>query len=142
MPAACPSVLASGSPKRSAKSRPEPADLLEQPPGRRRVRPVSHEDVGESRGVLAEEARDAHPEPPLHEERQRAGEPVPLARDVNREAAAVGVVAPPLDQPAVQEEWARPAHRRDQSVPLVPERGELRRLGDRADGRRHDPSRR
>jgi hypothetical protein len=72
---------------------------------------------------------------------QGAGEPVPLAGHVHGETAAIRVVPPPLEQPAVQQERARPAHREDERVPLLAERGELVRLGDGADGG-HDPSRR
>ena len=87
----------------------------------RRMGAVRHQDVGERGGVLAEEARDPQPAPVLDEQRQGAGEPVSLARDVDGEAVPAGMVAPPLEQPAVQQERARPRHRRHQRVPLGPE---------------------
>ena len=106
----------------------------------RRMGAVRHQDVGERGGVLAEEARDPQPAPVLDEQRQGAREPVSLARDVDGEAVPAGVVAPPLEQPAVQQERARPRHRRHQRVPLGPESGELARVGDGGDRRDHAAS--
>ena len=63
-----------------------------------------------------------------------------IGEQVDREAPAVGVVTPPLEQPAVQQERARPRHRRHQRIPFGPQGGELARVGDGRNRRYHAAS--
>ena len=56
--------------------------------GGRRIRPVGHEHVHKRGRVLAQHARDAHAEPALGEQRQRAAEPAVLVGDVHAQLPA------------------------------------------------------
>src|SRR3954451_2351635 len=56
------------------------------------------------------------------DQRQGADEPVSTESDLDGEAAALAVMAPPLDEPTVQEERAGPRHRPDEGVPRAGER--------------------
>ena len=99
-------------------------------PARGRLRlALGEQQIGERRLVCAEEARHPHAARPLDVERRGADEPPVAACDDDGQPAARAEVAPPFDDPAVQQERARPRHRQHQVVPLAGERFErLRRV--------------
>jgi len=95
------------------------------------ARIAGDEHIGERCGVLADHVRDAQPEPALDEQRKGAGQPSGLAGRDDAQPPIAAAVSPPLEQPAVQQERARPRHRVHEPVPLGCEVGEGVRVGDR-----------
>ena len=85
---------------------------------------VRDQQVGHRCAVAAYVTCHPRAAPPSDEQRQRANEPTLAARDVNLKHRVLPVMAPPLEQPAVTQEWARALHRRDERVPLAGEAGE------------------
>ena len=107
----------------------------------RRMGAVRHQDVGERGGVLAEEARDPQPAPVLDEQRQGAGEPVSLARDVDGEAVPAGGGATTRAASRAAGTGSAAASP-PPAGPTRPESGELARVGDGGDRRDHAARRR
>ena len=79
------------------------------------------ERVREHGLARADEGADAQAVAGERDQRQGADELVPAEGDLDGEAAALAVMAPPLDQPAVQEERAGPGRRPDEGVPRAGE---------------------
>lgn len=79
------------------------------------------ERVREHGLARADEGADAQAVPRERDQRQGADELVPAEGNLDGEAAALAVMTPPLDQPAVQEERAGPGHCPDEGVPRAAE---------------------
>ena len=102
-----------------------PARRRHQVGPRRRRLAGRQQEIGERRLVGAEELADPDAQPAAHAQRQHAHEGAVAAGHAHRQRPPGREMAPPLDQPAVQQERARPRHSAHE---VVPADGELREL--------------
>ena len=89
------------------------------------------QQIGERGFVRSDEAGDADAGRAADEDRRGTDQAAVAAGDDDREPGAAAEVPPPLHEPAVEQEGARPRHRQNQGVPLRPDR--LQRV-DRLEG--------
>ena len=91
------------------------------------------QNVAEERPGPADELRDAKAEGSPRAERERTDQPVAPPRNVDGQLPAVAVMAPPLQQPNVQEERARPRHHANELVPAAGQASEVALRRNRLD---------
>ena len=75
----------------------------------------------EARLPRPDERRDAQAVMRKRDQRERAHEPPPSVGRLDGKTTTLPVEAPPLEEPAMEHERARPRHRVDEFVPLVAE---------------------
>ncbi len=105
----------------------------EQEPGPA-ILPGGKEEIAERRLVGAEEPGDPNASCARHVDRRGPDQPALPLRNGNGQRSSRAEMPPPFDQPAVEEERARPRHRADEVVPVCRQRFEAGGRRDRLDG--------
>ena len=93
---------------------------------------VLDEHVGERRVLAPDEREHAQPVPAAHAHRKRADQPAAAVRDLDGQLAVRAVVPPPLQQPGVEQERARPPLSSGRGGPIRPRRARRTRSRSRS----------